>query len=199
MMVRPALGGWEIPHIERIEAAERRRLAEFPVPGRVGSAYQDMNSAPVRIAISGSLFGDEARDDFLAEVRDKFKAGEPVSFVADIVAGTELQYVVIEAMQFEERGTRPDQMAYRLVLKESPPPPPPPDPLGGLDAGLLDQAEGFLDTVNGALDAIEALGDLPDIGNPTGQLTGALDGVAQATGGLGAVLDPLRAIFGTDD
>ena len=31
----------------------RTAIWKDPVPGRVGSAYQDMNSAPVRIAISG--------------------------------------------------------------------------------------------------------------------------------------------------
>src|SRR5438067_11050012 len=109
MKVRPALGDWEIPNIELIRSVERRAFAEFPVPGRPGSLYQDLNKAPTRIVITGSLYGDETRDDFLGQVRGKFNAGEPLTFVADIVTATELQYVIIEAMQFEESGVRPDQ------------------------------------------------------------------------------------------
>lgn len=198
MNLRPALGGWQIPHIEHIEALERRNFAQFDVPGRAGGLYQDLNSTPMRIAISGSLYGDEARDSFLGEVRGKFQSGEPVTFVADIVTATELQYVLIETMAFEEGGGRPDELGYNLVLRESPPPPPP-DPLGGLDAGLLEQAEGFADTVNGALDVIEGLGSVPDIGDPTPRLSGALDEVTTATEGLGGALGPLRDVFGTDE
>jgi hypothetical protein len=197
MKVKPMLGDWEIPHIAAIRSAERHAFAELPVPGRAGSVFQDLNAGPVRLAIQGSLYGDEARDAFLEEVRGKLKAGEPVTFVADIVTATEVQYVIVEELRFAESGVRPDQIDYFLTLCESPPPPPPPDPLGGLDTSLLDQAAGFLDTVTGALDAIQALGNIPDFGDPTKPLTGALDGLAGATAGLDGALGPLRDVFGT--
>jgi hypothetical protein len=197
--VKPVLGGWEIPRIAAIETRERRRLVELPVPGRVGSLFQDLDAAPTVVAVSGSLYGDEARDALLDEVRGRFAAGEPVTFVADIVEATAVQYVVIEELAFRESGERPDQVDYRLVLRESPPPPPPPDPFGGLDAGLLDQAAGFLDTVTGALDLIDGLGSLPDISNPTEQLGGAVAGVTAVTAGLGDALAPLVGLLGADD
>lgn len=199
MNVKPMLGDWEIPRIAAIRTLERRSFVELAVPGRVGSLFQDLNTTPTRIAISGSLYGDEARNAFLEELRGKFRAGEPVTFVADIVTATEVQYVIIETLHFAESGTQPDQIDYAMVLKESPPPPPPPDPLGGLDTSLLDQAGDFLDTVTGALDLIEGLGSVPDIGDPTPPLSNALQGVTDATAGLGEALDPLRAIFGTSD
>ena len=59
----------EIPRIESIASVEARAFVELPIPGKVGSVYQDMNSAPTRIRIAGSLYGDEARDQFLEEVR----------------------------------------------------------------------------------------------------------------------------------
>ena len=105
-------------------------FAEFEVPGRAGSLFQDLDAAPARVAISGSLYGDEDRDDFVEELRGKFRAGEPVTFVADILTATEVRYVIIEAMRLQESGVRPDQTDYLFVLRESPPPPPPPDPLG---------------------------------------------------------------------
>lgn len=197
MKVKPMLGDWEVPHIAAIRSAERRAFAELPVPGRAGSVFQDLNAGPVRVAIEGSLYGDEARDAFLEEVRGKFKAGEPVTFVADIVTATEVQYVIVEELRFEESGIRPDQIDYFLVLRESPPPPPPPNPLGGLDTSLLDQAGGFLDSITGALDMIDALGSVPDLGNPTEPLNQALDGLVAATSGLDETLAPLRDLFGS--
>lgn len=197
MSAKPVLGEWEVPRIALIKTLEQRSFVELPIPGRVGSLFQDLNATPTRIAIAGSLYGEEARNQFLEELRGKFKAGEPVTFTADITTATEVQYVIIEALQVQESGMTPDQLNYFLVLRESPPPPPPPDLLGGLDTSLLDQAAGFLDTVTGALDMIDALGNVPDFNDPTAPLTGALAGVTTATAGLEEALTPLRDIFGS--
>ncbi len=199
MRVKPMLGDWEIPRIASIRALEQRAFVEFPVPGRVGSLFQDTNTVPTRLAIAGSLYGDEARDQFLEDLRTKFQAGEPVTFVADITTATDIQYVLIETLYFVESGTRPDQIDYRILIRESPPPPPPPDPLGGIDTSLLDQAGSFLDSVTGALDVLDGLGSIPDLGDPTPPLTDALSGVTTATEGLGGILSPLQDIFGSGD
>jgi len=199
MKIKPMLGDWEIPRISAIDAAERRAFVEFPIPGRVGSLYQDLNRGPLQLVISGSLYGDEPRDEFLQAVREKFNAGEPVTFVADILTATEVQYVIIDDLQFAENGVTPDQTDYRIALRESPPPPPPPDPLGGLDTSLLDQATSLLDSVTGALDLLDALGNIPDFGNPTEPLSTALDGITTATADLDTILSPLTDIFGSEE
>lgn len=199
MKIKPMLGDWEIPRIGAIDAAERRIFVEFPIPGRGGSLYQDLNRAPLQLVITGSLYGDEPRDEFLQAVREKFNAGEPVTFVADILTATEVQYVIVEDLQFAESGLTPDQTDYRITLRESPPPPPPPDPLGGLDTSLLDQAGSLLDSVTGALDVLDALGNIPDFGDPTEPLGSALDGITAATSNLGAILSPLTDIFGSGE
>lgn len=196
MNVKPVLGDWEIPHIADIRTLERRSYVELPIPGRVGSLFQDMNTAPTRVVIVGSLYGDEDRNDFLDQVRAKFYAGEPLTFVGDIVTATEIQYVVIETLQFEQSGTRPDQIDYLVVLRESPPPPPPPDPLGELDASLLDQAGGFLDSVSGALAAIDGLGSIPNISDPTPPLRETLDDVSTVLDGLSGITGSLSELFG---
>jgi len=197
--IKPVLGDWEIPRIASIRTLERRAFAEFEVPGRAGSLFQDLNATPACVAISGSLYGDEDRDDFVEELRGKFRAGEPVTFVADILTATEVRYVIIEAMRLQESGVRPDQTDYLFVLRESPPPPPPPNPLGGLDTDLLDQAGGFLDSVTGALDVIDTLGTVPDIGNPIEPLSGLLDDFESATGELPDLLDSLTFLLGGRD
>jgi hypothetical protein len=158
MKQKPVLGDWEVPRIEFLATAEGRSLVELPVPGMHGSLFQDLNSAPTRIVIEGSLYGDEARDQFLNDLRTKYKAGDPVTFVSDIVTATEVQYVIIEELHMEQSSRRGEQMDYRFTLRESPPPPPPPDPLGGLDSGLLDQAKAMVDGAANALDAVSKNG-----------------------------------------
>lgn len=195
MNVKPMLGDWEIPNISSIRTLERRAFVELPVPGRVGSLFQDLNSTPTRIAIAGSLFGDQNRDDFLEQVRGKFKDGAPVTFVADIVTATEVQHVIVETLDFRESAQRPDETHFLVVLCESPPPPPSANPLGALDAGLDLDALGMLDTITGALDVLDGLGSVPDLADPTPPLAGALDGVNAATAGLGDALTPLTGLF----
>jgi hypothetical protein len=194
--VKPLLGDWEIPHIESIGSLERRELVELEVPGRAASLYQDLNAAPTRVVISGSLYGDEDRDSFLEEVRGKFRTGEPVTFVADILTATEVQYVLIDTLRFEQSAQRPDEISYLIAIRESPPPPPPANPLGELDTGLLDEAGGFLDTVTGALDAIETLGNVPDFGNPLPPLQSSLDEFKQTASGLDDAVGGLRTALG---
>ena len=117
-----------------------------------------------------------------------------MTFVADIVTATEIQYVVIETLRFEQSASRPDEIEYLIALRESPPPPPPPAP--SLDDGLLDEAGGFLDSVTGALNAIDAV-SVPDFGDPTPPLSGTLDGTKAALEGLSEVPGKLTDLFGS--
>ncbi|MBM4202137.1 MAG: hypothetical protein FJ189_12740 [Gammaproteobacteria bacterium] len=197
MTMKPVLGDWEVPRIQRMRTDEQRRFAELPVPGRHGSLLQDLNSAPAVIEIQGSLYREE-RSTFLANVREKFGQGAPLTFVADITEATDIQYVVIEALAFEESSHFPDQTDYFVKLRESPPPPPPPDPLGGIDAGLLDAAAGFVDGVTDVLDAIDALANVPDFSDPSALLGGTLDDVTGAVSQLASIGTLLDDLFGAD-
>lgn len=196
MAVKPVLGDWEIPRVALMRSAEARKLAELSVPGRQGSLFQDLNAEPTVIEVGGSLFADEERNEFLQTVREKFRAGEPATFVADITQATDIQFVVIDSMRFEQRADHPDEIFYHLLLRESPPPPPPPNPLGGIDTSLLDEAAGFVDGVTDALDALDALANLPDFSDPSALLGGTLDKVKDALGGLGQVTSSINALFG---
>jgi hypothetical protein len=123
MRVRPIIGGWSPPNIERIAAFERRRLAVHAVPGLSGDLHQDMGRGALAIEIVGSLATDEGRDQFLKDVREKFLAGAPVDFVADIAKESELERVLIEELRMEEVAGDADMFRYRIVLREYTEPP----------------------------------------------------------------------------
>ncbi|MFZ5605314.1 MAG: hypothetical protein ACOY7J_22890 [Pseudomonadota bacterium] len=198
MSVKPMLGDWEIPRVAEMHTSETRAFVELPIPGRVGSVFQDMNSLPLTVAIAGSLYGTETGNEFLQSVREKYREGAPVTFVSDILTGTELQYVVIEKMQFQINAQNPEQLDYVVWLKESPPPPPPPSSgfLDGLDSSLLDQAGALVDAAAGALDALEALGNIPDFGDPSGALGATLDEVEGIMNDLADIANSLGNLFG---
>ena len=189
------LADWPVPRITRMETLEARDLAELRVPGRPGSLFHDLDRQPTRFLIAGSLYGDAERDDFLGNVRRRFSAGEPVTFVADILTATDVQHVVIERLELAETADVPDQLDYLVVCSESPPPPPPPSLLDALDAGLLDQASALVDAVGDALAVIDAL-SVPDFGDPTAGLAGILDSARGAVEALSAVTGPLTELFG---
>ena len=84
-----------------------------PVPGLLGDIQQDLGAASLTVELSGSLHGDESRDDFLQKLRDDFRAGEPVSFAADITNASELDRVLIDELELEEVNDSADGFRYR--------------------------------------------------------------------------------------
>jgi hypothetical protein len=196
MSLTPMLGDWELPRVTRLETLESRALVELEIPGRAGNLFQDLNRRPARVVIEGSVFGEEAGQEFLATVREKYVAGEALTFVSDIATGTEIQYVLVQQLHVQAAASHPDQIDYTVWLTECPPPPPPADILGGIDTGLLDQAAGMLDTALGAIDALGALGSVPNLSDPTKPLGGALDEVQGVVDGLGELGGSLQGLFG---
>jgi hypothetical protein len=189
------IGEWEVPRIERVGTVEERRLARLSVPGLAGDLHHDLGRMSVAVEIVGSLHGDEERDDFLEKVRDPFKAGDPVAFVADILTATELEQVLIVGLELEESNDSADSFRYLIRLRqyvEPPEPPPPIDDLGSELGAELDQLAGL------GLDGLELpnlLGDIPTLGDPTPPLKEALDGVHGAVSPLTDALSSLGEAF----
>ncbi|WP_020408679.1 hypothetical protein [Hahella ganghwensis] len=196
MSIKPMLGDWEIPRVVNLQTLEKRSLAALRIPGLPSGSYQKLPAMPTRVFIAGSVFGTEPQTEFLETVREKYTAGEPLTFVADILTGTDVQYVLIEQLKIDVDAQHPDQTSYQMVLTESPPPPPPGGLLDGIDTGLLDQAGNFLDSVTGALDALDALGSIPDLGDPTEPLTGMLDEVEDTMSQLSEATSVITDLFG---
>lgn len=189
------IGDWEVPRIERISTAEGRRLARFAVPGLAGDLHQDLGRDSLVVDIEGSLHGDEARDQFLTDLRALFLAGDPVSFVADITTATELDQVLVEALDVEEVNSSAGSFRYRIRLRQYVEPPAPPSPIDDLGAGLDGMLDALADLGLAGLDLPNLLGDIPAVGDPTPPLRSALDGAKAATAPLTGLLGQLKDAF----
>jgi hypothetical protein len=194
MAVTPMLGDWEIPRIARLRIEQARKLVDFALPGRAGSVYQDLGAKAAVIEVAGSVYAEDERSAFLEAVQARLQEAAPMTFVADITAATDIQYVLIDTLVVEEQGTRPGEIAYRMRLRESPPPPPPVDPFGAIDTDLLAAAGAFVDGVTAALDALDGI---PDLTDPSARLAGATGEVLAAIDRIGAVGDALQDLFGS--
>ncbi len=194
MKIKPMLGEFALEGIEYVEAVESRALVEHRVPGMAGSAFQDLGRPSTSIKLEGILFGAESRTQ-LEALRGKLQAAEPVSFAADIATATEIVDVLIEDLRVVEVAGRPGTFLYQIVLRESPPPPPPVDPLAGLNADILGDAQDLFDQATGLADVLNTLGSVPSFGDPTEQLGGILDQFESATTGMQTTLGPLGELF----
>ncbi|MFT5542060.1 MAG: hypothetical protein ACI97K_001765 [Glaciecola sp.] len=193
MLVKPMISGWEIPRISNIQSQESRRLLRLPVPGLSGDLHQDLGRGALVVDISGSLFGDEARDEFLTDnVRKAFLAGEPVDFVADIVNESELEQVIIETLSLEESADYPDQFFYLIRLREYTEPPEPPSSSFGLEAPDLGLD---IDLGLDLLDLPNLLGALPNIGDALQPIEPAAQALKDVLAGAAELFSPLESLF----
>lgn len=195
MLLHPMIDRWSVPSIESIASREERRLAVLPVPGLSGDLHQDLGRGALVVEIQGSLSTDETRDDFLKELREKFLAGEPVDFTADIVKESELERVLIEALDLEETAGDPDAFRYRIVLREYTEPP---EPAGfGEDFGLdVDDALGLdADLGLDMLDLPGIVAAVPPIGDLLSPIKPAAESLKSAVSQVGTVFEPLNALF----
>jgi hypothetical protein len=196
MLLQPMIGSWAVPSIERISSSEERRLAVLAVPGLSGDLHQDLGRGALVVEIQGSLSTDEARDGFLKDLREKFLAGEPVDFTADIVKESELERVLIEALDLEEKAGDPDAFRYRIVLREYTEPPEPPSV--GEDFGLdVDDSLGLdVDLGLDMLDLPGIVASVPEVGDLLAPIKPAAETLKSTVSQVGAVFEPLNSLFG---
>lgn len=167
--MRPMLDDIELPQVQEIRALEQRALAEHKPPGMAGSVLQNLGRRPAHLMVGGVKTGADALD-FVETLNDKFRAGEPVSFIADIVANAQLEAMVIEDLRFQEVHGKPQRYAYVLTLREHIEPVEPED-TSLLNGDILDDVEDLMDDLIGGLDIgldfatglerfVEPLGDM---------------------------------------
>lgn len=111
------LAGIELPGVQEIHTDEGRAIVEHRVPGLVGSVLQDLGRGATVITLAGIFHGEEVLED-LEELRDPFKAGEPVLFTADITTATEVDQVLIQDLRVSEVAGRKSYFRYAVTLRE---------------------------------------------------------------------------------
>lgn len=192
----PLLGDIALTAVQRVDQALDAGFHDVPVLGLAGHAQQRSGRPSHRIGVVGVLSGATALDD-LAALQALATAGDETTFAADIVSALDLQQVVVTQFTATEVAGKSGVIDFSLELAESPPLPPPAQlsAFGGLgDFGLGDL--GF-DT--------DILGDLTDL---AGDIAGAVDGALDALDALGAlagladfdfdgVLDPVNSVTST--
>jgi len=196
MIIRPMLGDWELPCVERVELLESRRLARLGVPGLVGDLHQDLGAQSLTVAITGSLEGDQRRSDLLTSLQEAFQAGEPLPFVADIAESSELENVVIVSFEVVETREQHGDTYYRIVLRQYVEPPPPPSGLPELPEDLLGDLADLAGALMDAMDLPGLLGGVPDLADPTEALRPAMASVKEAVAQVPAALDGLSQALG---
>lgn len=135
--MRPMIDELELPQVQELDLRERRYLAEHRAPGADGSLLQNLGRAPACLALWGVASGPDALA-FAGRLDAKFRAGAPVSFVADIVADSEIERMVIADLRFQELAGKPERAAFALTLREHLEPAEP--AAATLDGELLDDA-----------------------------------------------------------
>ena len=104
-------------YVQDIHTDEGRAIVEHGIPGMQGSLLQDLGKKLTRISLTGTLYGEKVKED-LEKLREGFKAGEPLSFEADIITSIDISEVLIETMEVNEVAGEPNHFRYKIVLRE---------------------------------------------------------------------------------
>jgi hypothetical protein len=153
--MRPMLDDLELPQVQEIGEHDRRALAEHKPPGMDGSLLQNLGRRPLHLVVRGVASGADARG-FLDKLEQKFAAGDPLPFTADIVADAELDTVLVDDLQLEELAGRPERWAYTLELREHIEPVEP-AAAPGVDSDLLNEAANAVSSLTAGLEVVEQL------------------------------------------
>jgi phage protein U len=178
-MATPMIDDIALAAVQRIRQETRQDYVKQRIPGLEGELHQRLGRASHRVLLTGFLLPATAQGDLKA-LQEKVSAGEEVTFTADITTALGIDHMVIEAFQAEQQAGPAGQIAYSMILSESPPLPPPAEvsAFGGLgDFGLGDL--GF---------DPGALGDvLSDIASKAGELSELADAALKAVDQLQAL------------
>jgi hypothetical protein len=197
------LGSVTLQHLTRVDVGEAARVVRHPVPGLSGDLSQVLGRRSVTVRLQGIFYGAEAASE-LEALRTAHLAGEPLDFFTEAVGEGYFAQVLITRLQVAQRAGYPDQFDFACEVMEyvEPPEPVVSGPLGlldGLDAGLLDEAAGFMDDVQNALAEVSSLVDLianaPSFSDPTTQLPQLLDAFEGLTQGGLPTLTAIRDLF----
>jgi phage protein U len=183
----PMIDDVELKAVQAIRQVTDQDFVRQKIAGLDGTLHQKLGRGSHRVFLSGFFLPGTADDD-LKKLQTKAASGDEVTFTADITTALNVDKMVIEAFRAEQHVGPSGQIAYSIVLAESPPLPPPAEVsgFGGL-GGLGDLGLGDLGFDPGALGGV-----LGDIAAQAGAIVAAADAAA-------GVLDKLSALANLAD
>lgn len=152
--MRPMLNDNPLPQVQTLKLRDARAIAEHRAPGMDGSYCQNMGRHATVLLVAGVASGPDAMET-IEQITETFDAGEPVTFIADIVADAEIEQVIIDDFRLREVAGKPDRFAYALVLREFQEPVEP-EEAGLLDDDILSEAQSLTEDLIDGLDLLPA-------------------------------------------
>ncbi|MGC4084799.1 MAG: hypothetical protein QM736_22475 [Vicinamibacterales bacterium] len=219
-MPTPMIDDFELTAVQRIRQQTRQDYAKHRIPGLEGELHQRLGRRSHRVFLSGVLMPESADDD-LKTLQEKASSGEEVTFTADITTALSIDKMVIESFQAEQTVGPAGQVAYSLILSESPPLPPPaevsgfggldglgadlgfdPSALGSVMSAIEEQAGALGELADAAMSAVSqlqalaSLADFGDLGNPVKPLADQVKSVGGVAQGLTSLKDIATKLAG---
>jgi hypothetical protein len=217
----PMIDDIELKAAQYVREETEQDFVHQKILGLAGTLHQSLGRRSHRVLVRGLFLPDSAADD-LKKLQDKAKAGDEVTFTADITTALEIDKMLIESFRAEQTVGPTGQIAYTLVLSESPPLPPPaevssfgglgdfgagdlgfdPGALGDVLADVQNQAGALMDAASAAVDAVDKLqslanlGNLANVGNPIKPVADQVGAVKSAGEVLKGIAGGLKAITG---
>ena len=178
--MHPMLDDLELPQVQEITTYDRRMLAEHKPPGMAGSLLQNLGRRPGSLVLWGVKTGPDALA-FIEDLNGKFRTGDPLPFVADIIADAAIAQMIIDDLQWQELAGKPDRYAYVLTLREYIEPVEPED-TSFLESDILDDAQGLIDDLLDGLDiGLDFATGLERFVGPLTELLGKVQQANQST------------------
>ncbi|MCB0087221.1 MAG: hypothetical protein KDE54_04850 [Caldilineaceae bacterium] len=178
--MHPMLDDLELPQVQEITTYDRRMLAEHKPPGMAGSLLQNLGRRPGSLVLWGVKTGPDALA-FIEDLNGKFRTGDPLPFVADIIADAAIEQMIIDDLQWQELAGKPDRYAYVLTLREYIEPVEPED-TSFLESDILDDAQGLIDDLLDGLDiGLDFATGLERFVGPLTELLGKVQQANQST------------------
>lgn len=163
----------ELPLVQEITTHDRRALTEHKPPGLEGSLLQNLGRRPARLVLWGIAAGDDSQET-IEKLDEKFHAGGPFSFAADISTDLEVEKIVIDDFQLQEIAGKPQRFAFTLALREYIEPVEP-ENLSALNTDILDEAGDLMSELLDRLDiGFEFANQLERFANSMSDLLGRL-------------------------
>jgi hypothetical protein len=171
--MKPMLDDLVLPQVQVVRSYDKRMLAEHRATNMDGSFLQNMGRKPSCLMLAGIASGDDALS-FVEQLDDKFNAGEPVTFITDIIVDADIEQMLIDDFKLEELAGKPNRFAYVLTLREHIEPLEPED-VSALNSDILDDANSLLEDLVAGLDlGLSFPTGLEQFIEPLGSLLGRL-------------------------